>query len=35
MVGDFLAVRPYEGDFYNTGRETFLHARPLGRTAGP
>ncbi|MFN3352041.1 MAG: glycoside hydrolase family 43 protein [Brevundimonas sp.] len=20
----FLAVRPYEGDFYNTGRETFL-----------
>lgn len=21
----FLAVRPYEGDFYNTGRETFLH----------
>lgn len=22
--GTFLAVRPYEGDFYNTGRETFL-----------
>lgn len=22
--GVFLAVRPYEGDFYNTGRETFL-----------
>lgn len=22
--GIFLAVRPYEGDFYNTGRETFL-----------
>lgn len=22
--GVFLAVRPYEGDYYNTGRETFL-----------
>ena len=22
--GIFLAVRPYEGDYYNTGRETFL-----------
>lgn len=22
--GIFLAVRPYEGDFYNTGRETFM-----------
>lgn len=22
--GTFLAVRPYEGDYYNTGRETFL-----------
>lgn len=22
--GVFLAVRPYEGDFYNTGRETFM-----------
>jgi alpha-N-arabinofuranosidase len=24
MVGTFLGVRPYSGDFYNTGRETFL-----------
>ncbi len=24
MYSIFLAVRPYEGDFYNTGRETFI-----------